>query len=268
MAEAQGGNAMASQGGGAMEAFAKFEELGTRIAAVVEDQKALIAHVQRVETTMATCITKDDLDKSTAVTMDKLAKQERLLERLDMMHKSMEYLNTEVPEMKVALSSRMTDLEKRLHAEIGNTVSSMGGRLGKAESKLREKASKADVVAMGREVEELVRKAEGATLQDDVNGTRDAACDRIDVIGEKLYEARRELSKRVDAMAEVQDELVKRVDGRTQKLESQSSRVSSFLLKAQRMINSKVGSRHLTCVPSCTPARLAACLPVCTPAGA
>mmetsp|Transcript_72206 Transcript_72206/g.191929 ORF Transcript_72206/g.191929 Transcript_72206/m.191929 type:complete len:679 (+) Transcript_72206:121-2157(+) len=222
--------------------FGGLEEL---IHGVVENNKELAAQVQQLETTLATMASKQELQENQQSLVEALAKQERQIERLDLAAKSGQHVIDEVPSMQKELHSRMTELEQRLSTDVNNSNMSLTGRLNTVESDLRNRASVAEMRKLGAEVEERVKRDEVRDLQGQVNKVRDEASERIDDIGERTFNMRKELDERLQLLQASSESMQKAVQDRTARLEEQSTQVSTFLIKADRAINTKVTADDL-----------------------
>ena len=219
-----------------------FGGLEALIHGVVDGQKELAAQVQRIETTLATFASKDELNESTTTTAETMAKVERQLERIDVQHRAGQHIIEEVPEMRRELTTRMTELEQRLTTDVSNATLSLGGRVNACENDLRNRASLAELRKMAADIEERVKREEVRGLQDLVNKVRDEASSRIDDIGERTFSMRKELDERLTALSQASETMERSVTDRTRRLEEQSAQVSSFLVKSERAINTKVAS--------------------------
>ena len=75
---------------------------------------------------------------------------------------------------------------------------------------------------------------------------REEATNRIDDIGQRTFDMRKELDGTLESMKASGEIMQARVEERTQRLEEQSSQVSTNLIKWERAINSKVAAEELS----------------------
>ena len=217
--------------------FGGLQDLITNVTSKQEDMAVTLA---RLETTMATLASKLDLDNESAKLKETLGKHDRLLERLDVAQRSAAQIIDEMPTIQRELTTRMSDLEQRLGGELSTVSQSLGGRVAHVESELRNKASGSELRKMSNELDDRAKREDLRNVQDLVNKVRDEASDRIDDIGERTFNMRRELDASLDGMQREAEAMQERVEERTNRLEEQSSQVSTFLAKSERQIQSKV----------------------------
>ena len=230
-----------------MAGLISFGPLEDMIHGVVETNKELTAQVQQLQTTLATMASKEELAASALDLNEALAKQERTLERLDLSAKSGQHLIDEVPAMQKELHSRMTELEQRLSTDVNNASLSLSGRLNTVESDLRNRASVAEMRKLGSEIDERVKREEVRGLQDQVNKVRDEASERIDDIGERTFNMRKELDERLQLLQSSSESMQQAVNSRTARLEEQSTQVPTLLCGHCRFCGTVAREHSLTC---------------------
>lgn len=215
------------------------------IQTVVQSNKELSAHVQRLETTLMTLATKEELaDRHQAIT-DALAGQERQIAQLDIANKAAQPILEEMPQAQQEIVERMIELERRLHADVHNATFSLIGRVKALETDIRARASVTDLRKLSSEVEERVKREEIRSLRDQIIQVRDHASERIDDIGERTYNMRREMEDRLLELRTESELLQKGVNERNARLEEQSREVATFIARADRSLNSKATAEEL-----------------------
>ena len=208
-----------------------FGGLEALISGVVESQKEMSAEIQRLQTTITTMATKDEMSESDMNTSQALAKVERQLERIDLAHRAGNHVIEEVPEMRREMTARMTELEHRLSADVSNATLNMGGRLNAVENELRNRATVTELRKMNVEIEERVRRDEVLKLQELVNKIRDDSSERIDMISERTFIMRRDMDEKVGQLSLASETIEKAVTVRTKRLEEEAAKVTKWVFK-------------------------------------
>jgi hypothetical protein len=194
---------------------------------------------------MAAMSSKAESESLEARMNEHLSKVQRALERLDVAQQSSSSIVQEMPHLQREMTGRMGELEQRLASELSDLTQTLGTRMSSAESDLRNKASKTELNKLHVNVEDRPRRDEVETLQSLVNKVRDEAIDRIDGIGERTFNMRKELDGNLDRMTTASEMLQQRIEQRMAGLEQDAAQVSGFLSKADRQLGSKVSSDEL-----------------------
>ena len=103
----------------------------------------------------------------------------------------------------------------------------LSNRIQLLEKAMVEKAQGADLRRLAMDLEERTRKEETARLFESVNKLRDESCERLDDIGERTFNLRKEVESQLNSVQNATTQLQTRVDQRTLKLEEQSSQASA-----------------------------------------
>ena len=170
---------------------------------------------------------------------------QRAIEKLDVSQMASAQIVHEMPSLQRDLTGRMSELEQRLSKELATQKQDMGQRISAAESDVRNKAAKSEVAKLKSELEERVKRDEVDQMQTFINKIRDEASDRIDAIGERTFNMRKELDSSLDQVQSTTTLVQQRVEERTHSLEEQAKEVSTFLAKAEKQIASKVANEEL-----------------------
>lgn len=222
-----------------------FNGLEELIRGVVEGHKEMSAQMQRLETTVLTLVSKAELDERQQAMMDSLAAQERQLAQLEIAHKAEMPLLEELPQAQKELSDRMIELERKITTDVNNATFSLIGRVKALESDMKSKTSLAEMRKLASEVEERAKRSDFQSLRDQVIKVRDHTSERIDDIGERTFNMRREMDERIQELQAASELVNKNVSERTLKLEEQSREVSTFVVRAERAINSKASLEEM-----------------------
>ena len=210
-----------------------FQELQDNIHDCGVQQKAMSATLARLEETVATLATKSDVAKFEARTKDELSKHSRQIESLELTSVAHGKVVDEMPTMQRGLQDRMAELEQKMSADLSGLSQKLGGRLGICESEVRAKGSLTEMRALAVEVEDRTRREETDKLQYLINKVRDEVSTRIDDIGERTSNMRKDLDTHLDMLTAQSEAITSQVQERTKRLEDESTEVQIFLAKCE-----------------------------------
>lgn len=222
--------------------FAALEE---NIATCMEQQKEMSATLRRLETTVATLASKNEMDDMESRLNEQHSKTTRALEKLDVAQQAAAAIVHEMPQLQRDLTDRMALLEQRLTADLSTMSQTLGGRLSAAEGEVRARATKVEVDRLHTDVGDRATRDDADKLQTLINKVRDECSDRIDSIAERSFGMRKELDASLERITGVAEIMQRSVGERTSALEDQASKASELLAKAERQIGAKVSNDEL-----------------------
>ena len=257
-----------AQGLGSLMNFSGLEGL---IHSVVESEEELAARLTRLEETVATLASRDELAGQQAAFAEEQQKHEAQLGEIDASLKQVAHVAEEFPRLQSELVGRTAEVEQKLSLELSKAVQTVSGRLQLAENELARKATSAEVRTLALDVDERARREEVKRLQDLATRSRDDVTARLDDIADRTSSMRKEMEDRLKGLGAVADALQARatprefrrnsaqcsdvspvadalqgkLDERTKTLEASAAHVAAFVSKAEKTIASKVSAEQL-----------------------
>ena len=231
-----------AQGLGSLMNFSGLEGL---IHSVVESEEELAARLTRLEETVATLASRDELAGQQAAFAEEQQKHEAQLGEIDASLKQVAHVAEEFPRLQSELVGRTAEVEQKLSLELSKAVQMVSGRLQLAENELARKATSAEVRTLALDVDERARREEVKRLQDLATRSRDDVTARLDDIADRTSSMRKEMEDRLKGLGAVADALQGKLDERTKTLEASAAHVAAFVSKAEKTIASKVSAEQL-----------------------
>lgn len=197
--------------------------LESLIAGVSDAQKEMAAKLSRLETTLATLASKQEVADTIDSNRDKLEALSRTVERLDLLAKERAHLGDDMQTLVKDINDRMSGLEQRLSGTVSEIKLGMAGRLSTVETELRSRVSVVELRKLASEIKDRAHADEVRAVQEHVNKVRDEASERIDDVCERNFSMRQQLDDKMGQMQAAAASLQESVDARALRLEQQAS---------------------------------------------